>query len=715
MSSRPAISILLVTSFLATAVACNGKPTPGPRGPGDEPRRAMRDRAHTPGAPAPTGPDVSKTVTLSVEIDGLARLDKRILTVLPSLFARMAQGRVLLRILPGIARKLRVTGLAVDGLDHNRASAFALMVSRKGLFGLRTQLLAAVPVRGNGKILIDGIKASYDNTIQAGWGGLELKRDGNTVAWVRIHKGYALVAPTAALLDSAHRYLVPRARKVGAGHVRVLLNARRLLAEIKPLVVQGWRMMGSDLSRVLGRGLGAWLGKHQTDLEKIGTHLASVDRLSLDLEVQTKQWRWRLDVAPIKGGPLAQWIRKQKVGANFGRGVLSPGAFLSLNDWLAPELRSLVSRLVSSLTGLQLDRLMGRLPRQVATRGLYKRKRPASLYVYRRTLRDLNLKDYRAGHRVYVMLWHVHAFRQHLAKALPPLIKAHTGLTAMALYTSNAPGLGYASVSAIADRRRHLRRYRNAVWGTLRSLNRLAAAYWKLVPADVRKLLGQKSPVQFIFRQNAARVGRTTVSAVALRIKWPVQTRRKLSPSQQSDLRKVSQIKQVLQTLFDAGDVTWAWAYVGNKLLVSAGHGWKPRMLSMVKAASGKAARVSTPPKPHPDGTLLGRVHFRATALVAACMRGLFKFVPNARRSRQLGILNTILQRDARRPGTTTRLEWRRHQGGYRIQSVLSPADVRSLGVIVGYLFYVQSSPPSHPHIRHKAAPVHIQPPPSHP
>jgi len=654
--------------------------------------------------PAPKGPDVSKAVTLTFEIDSLARLDKHIIAVLPPLFARFARGQALRRILPGIARNLRLNSLTLDALDHSRPSAFALIVKRKGhpSQGLRLQMLAALPLKGDGKLVVDGIKASYESTTIAPWGGLEIKRYGETVAWVRVHQGWVVVAPTAPLLDSAFRYLVPRARKLPAGHIRAHLNAGALVREIRPLVTEGWRHLAPNLGRFLGSALGRWLSHHVTDLEKIGAYLASLDRLSLDIHAQQSQWRWRLDVTPQKGGPLARWIAKQKVGAGFGLGVLPTGAFVAVSDWLAPELRTLVYRLVSSFTSTQLDRISDRLPRQVKERGLYKRQQPASLFLYRKTLRDLNLQDYRTSHGVYVTLWHVHAFRRHLEKALPPLLKTLTGKMAGGLYATDGPGLGFASLGAITDRRRHLRFYKNALWGTLQALNRLARAAWQQVPKADRKLLGQRPFFQFIFRQTAVRVGRINVSAVALRIKWPQNPRGKLTDAQNRALRSLASYRNIVETVLGTGDLTWAWAYVGKRVLVSAGRDWKPRMLGMVKAATGKAPAKTTlgadplfgaALKKPAQGIRLGLLLFSSTRLVTALMTGLFKFVPKAGRSMELRILHQMIQRDAKHAKAGTLLEVLRHRGGYRIQSLLPKVDVRSLILSVGYFLFSTGSP----------------------
>jgi len=698
MSIRSALSLLVAASLVAVTVACNGAPKPRPRGPGDEPRPNARSRTR-PGAPrppAPRGPDLSGAVTLSFELDGLERLDRRIIAVLPPMFARLARGQALRRMVPGIARKIGISALALDALDHKRASAFALMITRKGKSDLRIRMVAALPIRGDGKLVIDGIKASYDSTTDAPWGGLEIRQNGETVAWVRVHKGWAIVAPTAPLLDSAYRYLVPRARDLPAGHARAHLNARALVRVVKPLVTQMWRRLGPNPYRALGGSvLGRWLSLHGTDIEKIGAHLASLDRVSLEVQAHTTRWTWRLDVTPKKGSPLARRIAGQKEGAGFGLKVLPPKPFAALSDWVAPDLRSFVFRLLSTFTGMQLDRLTKRLPRQVALRGLYKRKRPASYLLYRKTLRDLNLQDYRKSHQVYLMLWHVHAFRRHLKKALPPLVKTHTGKTAAALYATDGPGLGYAAVMAIKDPRRHLRLYKNALWGTLRSLNRLVRSAWRVMPKGDRRLFGQRPFFQFIFRQNAARVGRIPVSAVALRIKWPQRPRGKLTYEQERAHRTLARYQTLVETVLGTGDLTWAWAYVGKRALVSAGRDWKPRILGMVKAALGKGGpTLDADPlftgvlKPPAQGKRLGLVLFSSTRLVSALMRGLFKLEPRAKRSMELAILNRIIQQDAKRARTGTLLEVLRRRGGYRIQSVLPRADVRSLLMSVGYVFY---------------------------
>ncbi len=720
MSSRRAISVLLVMGLGAASVtgACRSTPTPRPRPPGVEPPPDVRTRPRTPTVPAPKGPDVSGSVTLSFEIDALARLDRRIISVLPPLIARFAHGQALRRILPGIARDLRLNILALDALDHNRASAFAMFVSRKGGDDLRVRLLAAVPIKGDGKLVIDAIKDSFESTTETSWGGLEIKQEDQTVAWVRIYKGWAVVAPTAPLLDSAHRYLVPRAKSLSAGQIRAHLNARALIQVTTPLVLKAWRQLGPNLASMFNNSaLGLWLAQHKTDLEKIGTSLASLDSLSLELQTNQKDWRWRVDMKPRRGGPLAQWIAKQQVGAGFGLKVLPSGAFVALSDWVAPELRSLIHRMVSGFTHAQLVRVTNRLPREVAKRGLLTRKRPASYYLYRKTLRDLNLQDYRASHQVYLVLWHVHAFTRHLKKVIPPLIKTATGKTAGALYATAGPGLGYASVGAIQNPRRHKRLYKNALWTTLQTLNRLSREAWKLMPKQARKLLGQRPPFQFVFRQTVARVGRIPVSAVALRIKWPRKPPGQLTAEQQRAHKELAWYRTLVETVAGTGDIGWSWAYVGQRVLVAAGRGWKPRILGMVKAALGKGGptlasdplfvAARTPPK---QGKRLGLLLFSSTRLMAALMRGLFKFVPHMKRSMEFGILNQMVQRQAQQARTGTLLEVLRRKDGYRIQSLIPNADVRSLLMTFGYMLYGVSARSPGPRGPHKQ-PAHPAPP----
>ncbi len=726
MSSKSAVSLLLVTSLLAASVivACKGTPTPRPRRPGIDTRPVDRAQPPTPTAPAPKGPDVSGSVTLSFEVDALARLDRRMIGVLPPMFARLAQGRALQRLLPGIARKLRLNVLTLDAVDHNRASAFAMFVKRKGKDDVRFQTLAAIPIKGDGKLVIDGLKASYDSTTETDWGGLEIKRRDRTIAWVRIRSGWVVVAPTAPLLDSAYRYLVPRAKSLPAGRVRAHLNARALIQEITPLVSQAWRQVEPNIAAEFNNSaLGRWLARHRTDLETIGTSLASLDSLSLELQTNHKDWRWSLDVKPRRSGPMAQWIAKQKVGAGFGLKVLPPGAFVALSDWVAPELRSLIQRMVSSFTRIQLNRVTNRLPREVAQRGLYKRKRPASLYLYRKTLRDLNLQDYRASHKVYLTLWHVHAFTRHLKKAMPPLIKTATGKTAMALYATAGPGLGYGSVTAIQNPRRHLRLYKNALWTTLQTLNRLASKAWKLIHKKARKHLGQRPPFRFVYLQNVARVGRIPVSAVALRIKWPPKPRGKLTDEQSEAHRDITRVREIVQTLAGNGDIAWAWAYVGKRVLVSSGRDWKPRILAMVKAALGKGGPTldkdplfKSAQRLPASGKRLGLVLFSSARMVSALMRGLFKFQPMVKRSMEMVVLNQVVQRDAKQAKAGTIMEVLRKNGGYRFQSVLPAADVRPL-LIMGaswMMFSTRGAPSRQYHPRGPAKqPAH--PAPHHP
>ncbi len=718
MSSRSAFPILLVTSLVALSLACNGTTKPQPRRPGTGPEPRTTDRARTPSKPTPRGPDVSKAVTLSIEVDGLARLDKQLIKLLPPMFAQFARGSILRRMLPDFARKLKLNSLALDALDDQRPAAFALIVKRNAKRGMRVRVLAALPIKGDGKLVADGLKASYDSVTETSWGGLQVKNDGETLAWVRVHKGWVVVAPTAPLLDSARRYLVPRATRLPAGHVRAHLNARQLVAELTPLVTKAWAEISPHLGRALGSLFGSWMGHHVKDLEKIGAHLASLDTLSLELKVGTSSWRWRLDAKPRKGGALSKWIAKQKAGAGFGLKVLPPKPFVAVSDWVAPELRSLVARLVSSFTSTQLDRLTNRLPREVAQRGLFKRKRPAPLYLYRKTLRDLNLKDYRASHKVYQMVWHVYAFRKHLKKTLPPLLKTATGKMAGALYATPAgPGLGFASVTAVSNRKRHQRLYKNALWGTLQNLNRLARAAWALADKKVQKLFGKRPFFQFVFRQTAVRVGRVPVSAVALRIKWPGKPRGTLTRRQKLDHEALGRWRKIIETVLGTGDLTWAWAYAGNRVLTSAGRDWKPRIISMVKAATGKGGpTLATDPqfqgalKKPAQGKRLGLLMFSSTRLVSALLKGLFKFYPRAKRSMQVRIISSMIQRDAKQAKAGTLAEVLRLRGGYRIQSVLPAADVRSLLMSVGYLFYGVSRSSSSSK-GYKSAPARVAPP----
>ena len=170
-----------------------------------------------------------------------------------------------------------------------RPFAFGIMAQGKGS-KLQPQLVAVLPIKGDGKLVEEAIKASYSEFDVTPWGGLEIKDGDETVIWVGIRKGWVVLAPTGPLLDSAYRYLVPRARKVPAAGLRAQLRYKEVVALLKPLVIRHWGQM----KRWLGSpgGFGKLFTELVPQLERVADYLASIDAARLEITAGANDWQW---------------------------------------------------------------------------------------------------------------------------------------------------------------------------------------------------------------------------------------------------------------------------------------------------------------------------------------------------------------------------------------------------------------------------------------
>lgn len=704
--------ILSALSGLFLVLSCNGKPTPNARRttpPPDTRRRAAR----TPPPPAPTGPNLDKRVLAGLQVGAIDRLDDRIQALLPPLFRQFAQGLLTRRVLPGLARNAGLNVLALDALDTSRPAAFGLLLEPrpKPQRGLTPRIVAVFPVKGDGKLVVDAVKASYSECTTAAWGGLEIRQAGETVAWVTVREGWAVVAPTGPLLDSAFRYLVPRTKGVPEGTARIQLQVQALLRLLKPHLKPEWEAFKRMAGYAPG-GIYKLLAKNLPLLEQIGDHLASIDTVELALRAGDTSWTFEARIKPRPKGLLAAWIAQQKTPGGFGLNILPKGALLAFSDWSHARLRTLWRDLLSGLLDLQTSSLTDRLPRQAAERGLLKQKRPVSFVAYRRVLRDLNLQSYRASYAFYRVVFHLHKFREHLTRTLAPLVKNSTGRSALALYATPGPGLGFAYVDEAKDAGKLARDFRTAMYGNMLHLNSLLAEAYKMAPTQAKKLLGNQVPLQVVWNPAAAKVGRVTVSALGLRIRWP-KPQPGFTPQQTRDLSQIDSYRAIVERVLGKGDATVAWAYLGKRLLVSAGKGWKARLATMIRHATGKptgsvlqdpllrgAAKAGA-------GERLTQAHFAGSRLTLALLDAVAVWAPQLARSGMFTPIAMMLRQSAQNATSATSFTLARHKGDYVISLRIPQDDLKT--VVLGTTWLLFYAGATH---RSKGAPTVAHPPP---
>ncbi len=687
---RPAHILATLTSVL---LACH---TPTPPRP-EPPRAASRTAPPPPQRPArgvaPRGPDISSTTVVKLEVDSLERLTRRAIAMLPRPMVAIIQAKGRVNPALWIAKVLGINPLVMDSLDLTRPAAFALLLSPSNRGSFRLQVLAALPTRGDHALLLNGLNDTFDSLAPTSWGGIRLRREGKTIAWVRQSKGWLLVAPTARLLDSALRYVAPRAKMAPPGGLRLRLDVPALVRVARPLLAR-WPTLWPLLPSLLGKALGGLLARHHVDLEKAGAHLASLELVSFTAQLQKGRLRWQLDLRPQKGGLLSRWIAAQRPSGGFGLDVLPSGALLATSTHRTPQVRELTRRLVADISTAALGRITDRLPREVGLRGLLAGKRPASLGRYRRALRDLNLVDYRTSHGVYVLCWHLRSFFGKLGSAMGAMAKVTGPRKAFALYAPKGGGIGLAAVSEVTDARRHKRLYRDTMWLALRSLNRVVRRWWRLAGKGLHQRLGKRPIIRLVLRKRALRVGRVTVSSLSLRITWP---RGSLASSPEVD-----RYRNLVGDLVGAGEPTWAWAHVGTKQLLSFGSGWRARMTSMVRAASGKSgSSLSTDPlfaaplKGRGQGQRLAVVLLSTARLLDTLLDFAAKKRPAAASSSIFSLLKQMVSRGARRAAGGTLVELLRVGGGYRLRSKIPAAEMNALLASVGMATFFLSLPKS--------------------
>jgi hypothetical protein len=719
-------AICLVAATLQ--LRCDGS-TPKPRkrttpenttGPGPQ-RRAVAQ------AEAPKGPAIDERLLVTARVGALDRLDARIAALVPPMVPKAMISHLFTKqFLPEMAGEIGLNPLALDALDLTRPSVVGLLVEPHPQEVVRVRPVALIPLRAAGKLVTDALKVSWPESTTTDWGGVRLVSGGKTVAWVRVGEQWAVVAPTAPLLDSATKALRPLARDVPEGTVVLRLRWADILALVRPAIIGGWQKL-KGAAKAMGPRLGlkeAMITGLFPVIEKLGQYLDSITRVDFKLRLADQAWSWEARVKPQPEGKLANWVADLEPAGDFGLKLLSPDAVLVSVDRPSEELRQLSVKLYSAMMDFAEPKLVKELPHAVSQRGLLKKEKPVSLRRYRRALRDLNLKDYRASHGLYRLLFDLRAFRAHLQTRLAALVKLGSGEVASALYTprgkAKAPGLGMMGVEGVRDPRAHRKQMRRLMRGNQRLLNRLLQSAWKVVPSEVKKRYGlRRLPIKAVFEPVALRVGRTRVSTFALRLRWPRPRRGKAAPRQ----AELTQLRRYVELLLGKGDLTYAWAYVGKQRVSAMGKGWRAQIRAALKRSrpgGGKQPSALTDPllrrtRRAVPGDYLSRLFFSGSRLVLALLDALPAFGLPVPQRGPAAVLIRSLAAAARNARVATSLGEARERGDYVLRSVIPASDIRTLLVGTGMYLFLGARSPSKSHGASKATPPAPPAPPRRP
>ncbi len=697
---------------------CDGS-TPKPRKrttPANTAGEAPQRRALPP-AEAPKGPAIAEKLLVTARVGALDRLDARIAALVPPMVPKAMISHLFTKqFLPEMAGEIGLNPLALDALDLTRPSVIGLLVEPHPREVVRVRPVALIPLRSAGKLVTDALKVSWPESTTTPWGGVRLVSGGKTVAWVRVGEQWAVVAPTAPLLDSAARALRPLARDIPEGAVQLRLRWADILKLVRPAILEGWQKLKA-MAKVMGPRLSlreAMVTGLIPVAEKLGVYLESVARVDLELRLADQAWSWEARVTPQPQGKLAKWVADLEPAGDFGLKLLSPGAVLVSVERLSEELRQLSVKLYRAVMSFAEPKLVKELPNAVSQRGLLKKEKPVSLRRYRRALRGLNLKDYRASYGLYRLLYDLRAFHAHLQTRLAALVKLGTGEVASALYTprgkGKAPGLAMMGVEGVRDPRAHRKQMRRLMRGNQRLLNRLLQATWKVVPSEVKKRYGlRRLPIKAVFEPVALRVGRTRVSTFALRLRWPRPRRGKVAPRQ----AELTQLRRYAELLLGKGDLTYAWAYVGKQRVSAMGKGWRSQIraaLERTQPGGAKQPSALTDPllrrtRRAVPGDYLSRLFFSGSRLVLALLDALPAFgVPVPQRG-PAAVLIQSLAAAARNAQVATSLGEARERGAYVLRSVIPSSDIRTLLVGTGMYLFMGARSPSKSHGSRKATP----------
>lgn len=684
------------------------RPSPAPRSrpqaasPGEPAHRGDSEAA--PRARAPRGPDIGARLLFTVRVGPTHRLDGRFRRLLRGIMPGlpMVPSRLFSRVfLSGLCREIGITPLLLDSLDLGRPAALGVVFGpkaprHKGLPDLK--LLAMIPYKGRGDIVVDALLASYPGSTQAGWGGVRLRRGRKTVAWVRLRPGWIVVAPTAPLLDSAARALGPLARGVPEGEVRAVAHADRLLLELRPFFRKAWsKMRGLAEKMPLGRmGLLEGILWENLDLvEEMAGYFDSLQRLEARLQIGDAKLEARLRVIPVAGGKTAAWLAAQSAPDLRLAAILPPGASTSSLSRTGEALRGLPLRLMRTAVDLLLPRLERELPHVVGARGLLRRAKPVTYLAYRRTLRDLNLKDYRMSYALYRLIFEIRALGAHTRRWGARLLAAEAGAGAGAVYLGKGRGLGFAQVKAVRDIRGHRRAMNALMVGYQRLWNHLFVSVFRLIPKRLRQRMSlPRAPIRVVFNPVALRVRGVSVSSLAIRLRWPSIR----SGGGSRDAAELATVRRYVEAILGKGALTFAWAYVGRRLLVAGGGGWRGRMRALIRrarsgarvGASASAARLLSLGK----GISAGAVRLLAGAFsVEQWISWVLDLVPRLYGPRARGMQRVLSRVRAQMgplvggPATAVRLAVDRRAG--RLDATLSVplAAIRQM-MRVGALFF---------------------------
>lgn len=164
-------------------------------------------------------------------------------------------------------------------------------------------------------------------------------------------------------------------------------------------------------------------------------------------------------------------------------------------------------------------------------------------------------------------------------------------------------------------------------------------------------------------------------------------------------------LTRVVDHLFGKGELTFAWAYVGNRRVSAWGHNWQARMTSALQAV-GKGASPS-PVLVDPlfenarrdlQGESISITLVSGVRLVLGALAGIEALFPKMTSPQGSGqMLFGQLKQDANQARTATLFREVREEGAYQVELRVPNEDIKTwvLGAGMLYYFFVRSSPAS--------------------
>jgi hypothetical protein len=551
-----------------------------------------RPRRDAPPPPAPQGPDISQQIVVTVQIGPLSKLKDHFKGLLPAFFASGAESGTQ-QLLGLLLQALGVHPLGHPALDLDRGLVIGLRVNPPlSLSAVRQNPIEPfllLPVK-DGPLLLGAYRSAFPESRDAAWGGVELRRGGQTHAWVAVRGRHAVVAPSGPLLDSAVRALGPLAEGMAPLTAKIRVRIGEAYRVLKPLVALTWGSIRSELTtRPLPPAMRTLVKELLPLAEKIGELATTIETLDGSLRLAADGWHWDLRAALTPGGALHRWVGKQRSPGTFGLDLLPAGAALVSQEVADRELQAVMRQLGTRSLAMMVDQVATQLPTEVRTRGLLDKARPVTFDAYRAALRDLNLADYKASFALYRTRFALRELTDHLTKAGPALDALDEGHSAYALYLPKGPGLAWASVKKVKDARKHAVAFRNHLQTTVRLLDAMLRDAYTLAPEAMRAVAGRTPPVTTTLKAGALQVGKVSVSTLAVKIRWPQPPRgAAATPEAQAGFARAAEVQKVMETLLGPGDVTFAWAHVGDVVVTAFGNGWKDLIRTAIQRAQGQ-------------------------------------------------------------------------------------------------------------------------------